>query len=75
MSINGGDSPAVRAMDEAITLAIDGRSPYPERAAFVDADDACAGAAIKRAIDEERAVVLVSSDGSTNILRVEAVHS
>jgi hypothetical protein len=75
MSINNGDSPAVRVMDEAIALAIDDRSPYPERAAFIDADGACTGAAIQRAVDEDRAIVLVSADGSTSILRQEPTHS
>lgn len=73
MSTNTGDSPAVKAMDEAIELAIEERSPYPERAAFVDADSPRTGAAIKRAVDEDRAVVLVSADGSTRILHAETV--
>ncbi len=38
MSIDNGRSPAAKVMDEAIDLAIEGRSPYPERAAFIDAD-------------------------------------
>ena len=75
MSTNNGDSPAVRVMEEAIELAIEDRSPYPERAAFIDADSPRVGVAIKRAIDEDRAVVLVSADGSTRILRAEPVHS
>lgn len=36
-------------MDEAIDLATEGRSPYPEKAAFVDADAPSAGHAIERA--------------------------
>jgi hypothetical protein len=75
MSTNNSDSPAVRVMDEAIELAIEERSPYPERAAFLDADSPRVGVAIKRAIDEDRAVVLVSADGSTRILRAEPAHS
>jgi hypothetical protein len=50
---------------------VEERSPYPERAAFIDADSPRTGTAIKRAIDEDRAVVLVSADGSTRILRAE----
>jgi hypothetical protein len=75
MSTNNGDSPAVRVMKEAVELAIDERSPYPERAVFINADGPRTGAAIRRAIDEDRAVVLVSADGSTRILRAEPAHS
>jgi hypothetical protein len=74
MSTHNGDSPAARAMDEAIELAIEERSPYPERAAFINADDPRTGVAIKRAIDEDRAIVLVSADGSTRILPAEPAH-
>jgi hypothetical protein len=52
--------------------AIEGRSPYPERAAFINADTATAGLEIERAADEGLAVVLVS-DGATRILRPETV--
>lgn len=71
MSAHGNGSPAARVMDEAIELAIDGRSPYPEKSAFVDADSAHAGHEIKRAADEGRAVVLVAADGSARVLRPE----
>jgi hypothetical protein len=71
LNIDNGRSPAARAMDEAIELAIDGRSPYPENATFVDADAASAGEAIKNAVDEGRAVVLAFADGSTRVLRAE----
>jgi len=36
-------SASAKVMDEAIDLAIEGCSPYPERAAFIDADTASAG--------------------------------
>jgi hypothetical protein len=32
------DTPALRAMEEAIELNIQGRSPYLDRAYFLDAD-------------------------------------
>jgi hypothetical protein len=64
-------SPAAKVMDEAIDLAIEGRSPYPERAAFVDADAASAGHDIERAADEGLSVVLVSADGSARVLKPE----
>jgi hypothetical protein len=60
-------------MDEAIELAIEGNSPYPERAAFVDADAPSAGIEIVRAVDEGLPVVLVSQDGSTRVLRPDPV--
>ncbi len=68
MSTARTQSPAARVMNEAIELAIEERSPYPEKAAFVDADEPYAGAEIRRAADEGRAVVLVSADGSTRTL-------
>jgi hypothetical protein len=61
-------SPAARVMDEAIQLAIEERSPYPERAAFIDAEEPSVGAEIRRAADEGRAVVLVAGDCSTRTL-------
>ncbi|HEY3865429.1 MAG TPA: hypothetical protein VGL54_05025 [Solirubrobacteraceae bacterium] len=71
MSTSNGKSPAARVMDEAIELAIQERSPYPERAAFVDADEPSVGAEIRRAADEGRAIVLVAADGSTRTLLPE----
>jgi hypothetical protein len=56
-------------------LAIEERSPYPDRAVFINADGPRTGIAIRRALDEDRAVVLVSADGSTRILRAEPAHS
>jgi len=72
MSIDSGRSPAARVMNEAIDLAIEGRSPYPERAAFIDADTASAGHEIKRAADEGLPVVLVAADGTSQVLMPEA---
>lgn len=71
MTADSNRSPAARVMDEAIDLAIEGRSPYPERAAFIDADAPLAGHDIERAADEGFSVVLVSSSGSTQILKPE----
>jgi hypothetical protein len=72
MSIDHGRSPAAKVMDEAIGLEIEGRSPYPDRAAFIDADTASAGCEIKRAADEGLPVVLVADDGSTRVLMPKA---
>lgn len=71
MSTDPKRSPAAKVMDEAIDLAIEGRSPYPEKAAFIDADVPSAGHAIERAADQGLSVVLVSADGSTRILNPE----
>jgi len=72
MSIDNGRSPAAKVMDEAIDLAIEGRSRYPERATFIDADTPSAGHEIKRAADEGLPVVLVAGDGSSQVLMPEA---
>ena len=71
MSKGNDKSPAARVMDEAIELAIEERSPYPDRATFLDADDPAVGAEIRRAADEGRAIVLVAADGSTRTLLPE----
>jgi hypothetical protein len=68
------ESPAARVMEEAIELAIEERSPYPEKAAFINADWPSVGTEIRRAADEGRAVVLVAADGSTRTLLPELVH-
>jgi len=73
LTAGDGRTPAARAMDEAIELAIEGRSPYPESAAFIDAEEPGAVDAIKTAADEGRAVVLAYADGSTRVLRAEPV--
>jgi hypothetical protein len=75
MSTNKGDSPAMRVMEEAIELAIEERSPYPERAAFLNEDTPNKEKMIKRALDEQRAVVLVSADCSTRVLLPEPARS
>jgi hypothetical protein len=73
--LNKHESPAARVMNEAIELALEERSPYPEKAAFVNADEPYVGAEIRRAADEGRAVVLVAADGSTRTLLPElALH-
>lgn len=71
MSAETNSSPAGKVMDEAIDLAIEGRSPYPEKAAFIDADTPQAGHEIQRAADDGYSVVLVAADGSTRVLRPE----
>lgn len=75
MSTNNGDTPAMRVMEEAIDLEIEGRSPYPKRATFLDVETPEDETTIKRALDEQRAVVLVSADRSTRVLLPEPVRS
>ncbi len=70
-NVNPADSPTAKAMDRAIDLAIEGNSPYPEHAAFVDADSPHAGQEISRALDEGYAVVLVSTDGRERVVTVK----
>jgi hypothetical protein len=71
MTADRNRSPAAKAMDQAIDLVIEGHSPYPERAAFIDADAPSPGHDIERAADEGLSIVLVSSDGSTRVLKPE----
>ena len=66
-----GRTPAARAMHEAIELAIEGQSPYPDIAAFVDAEAPGAIEAIGKAADEGRAVVIAYADGITRVLPAE----
>lgn len=61
-------SPASRVMDEAIELAIQERSPYPSRAAFLDYDAPQLAESIADAFDEDYAVVLVWPDRSARVL-------
>jgi hypothetical protein len=67
MSENGR-SMASEAMDEAIELAIEGDSPYPAQASFIDADAPYAGKEIVRAGDRGKTVVLVAEDGTSRVL-------
>jgi hypothetical protein len=61
-------SPTFKALEDAIDLDLEGRSPYPERASFIDADTPYVEDAIQRAFDDDRAAILVAADGSTQIL-------
>jgi hypothetical protein len=74
MTIDMSNSPAMRVMEEAIELAIEERSPYPERAAFLNEGAPENEKTIKRAFDEGRAVVLVTADGSTRVLLPEPIN-
>jgi hypothetical protein len=65
---DGTLSPASKALDEAIELALEDRSPYPHRAAFLDTDRSDLEWQIDKAFEEGHAAVLVSPDGSFQVL-------
>lgn len=66
--IDTPERPSLRVMNEAIELAIEGRSPYPRRASFIDDATPATARQIRNAFADGRAVVLVSADGSTRVL-------
>jgi predicted dehydrogenase len=72
-NVSSAKSPTAKAMDRAIDMAIEGNSPYPEHAAFVDADSPHAGQEIALALEEGFAVVLVSADGRERVVTANAV--
>jgi len=57
----------------AIDLAIEGKSPYPNEAAFVASDLPNLGAILAEYAKERRPVVLVYPDGEERILTPERV--
>ncbi|MGH2975814.1 MAG: hypothetical protein ACRDLL_13235 [Solirubrobacterales bacterium] len=64
-------SPVPKVMDEAIDLAVEGHSPFPDRAAFIDADASSAGKEAMHAACQGLSVVLVAADGRTHVLAPE----
>jgi hypothetical protein len=60
-------------MNEAIELAIEERSPYPEQSAFIDADTPFTEREMKRAAEDGYSVVLVSPDCSTRVVAPEEI--
>ncbi len=72
-NVNPAESLTAKAMDQAIDLAIEGNSPYPENAAFVNADSPHAGHEMTRALDDGYAVVLVSGDGRERIITAKTL--
>jgi cystathionine beta-lyase/cystathionine gamma-synthase len=71
VSLNGGDTPAGHAMMEAIELKIQGRSPYPDRACFLNAGIRTLGKRIAEATKKGYAVVLVWEDGTARVIQPE----
>lgn len=71
--LNSHRSPSATALDRAIATDLAGQPPrYPERTAFIDADQPHAGREITAALDRGYAVVLVSADGREHILTAQA---
>lgn len=70
---NGVQSPASLKMDEAIELAIEERSPFPEQSAFIDADTPYTEREMRRAAEKGYSAVVVSPDGSTRIVPPEEI--
>lgn len=64
-------TPAAKVMMEAIDLSIEGRSPYPDQAYFLNSDAPSLADHIKRAFDDGYSVVLVFPDGDTTILHTD----
>lgn len=58
-------------MDEAIDLEVEGRSPFPNRAAFIDADTPWAGQETMQTACQGLSVVLVATDGKTCVLALD----
>jgi hypothetical protein len=66
-------SPASKVMNEAIELAIEERSPYPECSAFINADTPYTEREMKWAAEKGSSVVLVSPDLSTRVVAPEEI--
>ncbi len=71
--VNPSESPTAKAMDRAIDLSVEGRSPHPEHAAFIDAESPHAGHEITRAFDDGYAVVLVCADGRERVITAKTL--
>ncbi len=63
------DSPAGRALDEAIEASIAGQRLFPDGAMFISAEEPQIGRAIAVAVDENRPVVLCFADGRRYVLQ------
>lgn len=61
-------SAAGRLMYEAIDLAMEDKSPFPDRSTFIDADTPAMSREIEAAIGEGQSAVVVSADGSSRVI-------
>jgi hypothetical protein len=69
------ESPASKLMSQAIELAIAEESPFPERAAFVNADTPSTEQELELVSKFDTDVVLVFPDGSSQIIELEEMLS
>ncbi|MGC1851360.1 MAG: hypothetical protein WA687_02840 [Solirubrobacterales bacterium] len=60
-------------MDEALDLAIEGKSPYPDRSTFIDADTPRTDREITAATEEGQSAVVVSANGNARVLSPEEI--
>jgi hypothetical protein len=65
---DGTWSPASKAFEEAIELSLEDCSPYPHFASFLDTDMPELERHIDEAFEEGHAAVLVSPDGSFQVV-------
>lgn len=73
VSADGVLSPASRMMDVAIELAIEERSPFPQRAGFVDADTPHTEATMRKVAEKGAAVILVWPDMTSQVIEPEEI--
>ncbi len=69
----GATSPAGRALSEALDLAMEGRSPYPDKSTFIDADKPETNREVRGAAREGQHAVVVSPGGGTRVMSPEEV--
>lgn len=67
----GAASPAAGAMHEALELAMEDKSPFPDRSTFIDAGTPETGSAIRAAAEEGQHAVVVSPGGGTRVVSPE----
>jgi hypothetical protein len=60
-------------MGEALDLAMDGKSPYPDKSTFIDADTPDTDREVKAAAADGQSAVVVSADGDTRTLSPEEI--
>ncbi len=70
---NGVQSPASLKMDEAIERAIEEKPIVPEQSSFIDADTPYTEDAIEQAAGKGYSAVVVSPDGSMQIISPEEI--
>lgn len=61
-------SAAGHLLYEAVDLAMEDRSPFPDRSTFIDAETPATSREIEAAIGEGQSAVVVSADGSSRVI-------